>query len=74
MLNVWKFKSLQERCVLFHRRFPDKRISPTALTKLYATKQIRYRLPTFKVKLTSKQLASQHDNRSKVFPELLRLE
>ena len=34
-LEAWSGKTLKERTVLFHRRFPDKRIAVTSLRRLY---------------------------------------
>ena len=35
VLEAWSGKTLKERTVLFHRRFPDKRIAVTSLRRLY---------------------------------------
>jgi hypothetical protein len=34
-LKVWAHRPLSERCVLFHRQFPEVRISRVPLAKLY---------------------------------------
>ena len=41
ILQLWSGKSLQLRCVLFHRHFGNHRINPTLLRKFYALHKIR---------------------------------
>ena len=41
VLEQWAGKTMKERTVLFHRRFPDKRIAVTSLRRLYLKHKIR---------------------------------
>lgn len=34
-LKTWSGYSIPERCLLFHRKFPDKRVSTSGLLRLY---------------------------------------
>ena len=38
---LWAGKTLLERCALFHRRFPDRWLYPSKLTRLYHKHGIR---------------------------------
>ena len=40
-LILWAGKTLKERTILFHRRFPHKRIAVTSLRKLYLANGIK---------------------------------
>ena len=40
-LNFWAGKTLEQRCVLFHRHFGNHRINSTLLRKFYALHKIR---------------------------------
>ena len=40
-LEIWAGKTMLERTVLFHRRFPDKRIAATSLRRLYLAHKIK---------------------------------
>ena len=40
-LEQWAGKTMAERTVLFHRRFPDKRIAVTSLRRLYLKHKVR---------------------------------
>ena len=40
-LEQWSGLTMQQRTVLFHRRFPDKRIAVTSLRRLYLRHGIR---------------------------------
>ena len=40
-LRNWGAHTLKHRCVLFHRQFPDHRINPTLLTKVYNLHKIK---------------------------------
>ena len=40
-LEVWAGSTIKERCQLFHRRFPNKRIAPTSLRRLYQQNKIK---------------------------------
>ena len=58
-LKQWAGLTLQERTVLFHRRFPDKRISTTSLRRLYLrngvrrkkVRQVKVRPPVVQIRL-----------------------
>ena len=60
-LKQWAGLTLQERTVLFHRRFPDKRISTTSLRRLYLrngvrrkkVRQVKVRPPAVQIRLVS---------------------
>ena len=60
-LKQWAGLTLQERTVLFHRRFPDKRISTTSLRRLYLrngvrrkkVRQVKVRPPAVQIRLIS---------------------
>jgi hypothetical protein len=41
ILELWAEKTLSERCVLFHRAFPEIKISSSCLSLLYKKNQIR---------------------------------
>ena len=41
VLEQWAGKTMKERTVLFHRRFPDKRIAVTSLRRLYVKHKVR---------------------------------
>ncbi len=41
ILDLWADKTLAERCVLFHRKFPEIKISPSTLSLLYRRNGIR---------------------------------
>jgi len=41
VLEQWSGKTMKERTVLFHRRFPDKRIAVTSLRRLYLKHTVR---------------------------------
>ena len=40
-LELWAGKTGKERCVLFHRRFPNKRLALTTLRRIYAKHMIK---------------------------------
>ena len=40
-LKEWAGKTGRERCVLFHRRFPNKRLALTTLRRIYAKHKIK---------------------------------
>ena len=40
-LRLWAGKSLKERAILFHRKFPNKRIAVTSLRRLYLSKGVK---------------------------------
>ena len=40
-VNNWASYTLKHRCLLFHRQFPDHRINPTLLTKVYRIHKIK---------------------------------
>ena len=40
-LRQWAGRSLEERCKLFHRRFPELRISLYSLRKIYRLHHIK---------------------------------
>ena len=40
-LELWSGKTVKERCTLFHRRFPAKRLAPTTLRRLYLLHKIK---------------------------------
>ena len=40
-LEEWAGKIGRERCVLFHRRFPNKRLALTTLRRIYAKHKIK---------------------------------
>ena len=40
-LLLWSGKTLEQRCVLFHRHFGNHSINPTLLRKIYALHKIR---------------------------------
>ena len=43
-LNLWAGKILAERCMLFHRKFPHKRIAVTSLRRLYLTNGVKRKI------------------------------
>ena len=43
-LNLWAGRTLAERCMLFHRKFPHKRIAVTSLRRLYLTHGIKRKI------------------------------
>ena len=43
-LNLWAGRTLKERCMLFHRKFPHKRIAVTSLRRLYLQSGVRRKL------------------------------
>ena len=40
-LKEWAGKTGKERCLLFHRRFPNKRLAITTLRRIYAKHKIK---------------------------------
>jgi hypothetical protein len=42
-LRQWSYLSLAQRCVLFHRQFPDIRISHSLLFRFYREHKVRYK-------------------------------
>ena len=40
-LRLWAGKSMKERTILFHRKFPNKRIAVTSLRRPYLSKVIK---------------------------------
>ena len=40
-LRQWAGKTLAERCVLYHRRFSHKKLSPSALCRFYRAHRIK---------------------------------
>ena len=40
-MTEWAGRTMKERVVLFHRRFPNKRISLTALYRLYKANGVK---------------------------------
>ena len=40
-LELWSGKTLKERCILFHRKFPNKKIAVTSLRRLYLKNKLR---------------------------------
>ena len=40
-LELWAGRTLKERCILFHRRFPNKRIAVTSLRVFYLRNKLR---------------------------------
>ena len=40
-LKFWAGRTLKERVILFHRKFPNKRIAVTSLRRLYQQKKIK---------------------------------
>ena len=40
-LRLWAGKSMKERTILFHRKFPNKRVAVTSLRRLYLSKGIK---------------------------------
>ena len=40
-LELWCGKTMRERVILFHRQFPNKRIAPTSLRRLYLRHAVR---------------------------------
>ena len=43
-LKSWVTRSIQERCVLFHRQFPDKFIKPWRLRFVYKQNLIKQKV------------------------------
>ena len=41
IINDWAAHPLKHRCVLFHRKFPDHRINPTLLTRIYKMHKVK---------------------------------
>lgn len=72
-LTAWRLKSLAQRCILFHRAFPDKRISVTKLREVYKRHKITYRSLTAAYHLTSKQQENRARLRKEVFPKIVAL-
>ena len=55
-LKAWAAKTLQERAVLYHRKFPNKKISPMSLCLFYKKHSIRRkRVTRFKSAPPNKQ-------------------
>ena len=52
--------SLQERCVFFHRRFPEKKINPTLLRKVYRIRGIKKKAIVYK-KVLPPHIASKFE-------------
>ena len=40
-LELWSGKTISERCILFHRNFPNKKIAPTSLRRFYLQHKIK---------------------------------
>jgi len=51
-LKKWKDFSLSERCVLFHRYFPDVKISTATLHKIYKKENIKFKKSITKSAMT----------------------
>ena len=58
-LLAWQPHSISARCRLFHRTYPDKRISTVFLRKFYKKSQIGYRVIKPGMALTVKQISDQ---------------
>ena len=44
-LKNWEGLSLKDRCTHFHRVYPDSKVSPSALRKVYKANKITYKQP-----------------------------
>ena len=58
-LTAWAAKTLKERCLLFHRSFPEVHLSPSHLRRLYADHKIKR-----KVIVTKKVLRSHNKEKA----------
>ena len=69
-LRVWAGRSMKERAILFHRKFPNKRIAVTSLRRLYLRKGIKRKVVRQeKIKPAHVQLAFDA-NRRKLLQQL----
>ena len=55
LLEKWTHYNLDERCVLFHRQFPDMHLSRSQLSKLYKKHKIRKKKIRMTKLMTKKQ-------------------
>ena len=46
-LQEWAARTLKERCVLFHRRFPEVSISKSSLQKIYKENKVKRKVITY---------------------------
>ena len=53
-LEKWAGKTLKERAKLFHREFPDIKISATSVARLYKSHKIKKKRIVFQKKLPKK--------------------
>ena len=71
VLDRWAGKSLQERCILFHRHFGNHRINRTLLSKVYRIHKIK-RKKIKKVKLIDPDKEVEYENWRKEIKEVVR--
>lgn len=62
---------LRERCTLFERRFPAKKLSFSMLRQIYSEYRIKQRVLTKRLFLSNETLQRQKRLRERVFPLVL---
>lgn len=66
--------SLTDRCTLFEKDYPGRKLSYSRLRKIYVDNKVRLRILQKKITLGPAQLTRQTKCRKTIFPRILRLE
>jgi hypothetical protein len=69
-LQLWAGKFLKERCKLFHRKFPNKRIAVTSLRRLYLKNKVKRKKVRQEKHLPEKFKLKYDDERRRLIDDL----
>ena len=69
-LKLWSALTLKERVILFHRKFPHKRVSVTGLRRLYKKNKIKCKQVVQRKGMPQHTKDSFEDNREIILTEL----
>ena len=69
-LQLWAGKIMKERCKLFHRKFPNKRIAVTTLRRLYLKNKVRRKKVRQEKYLPDKFKLKYDDERRRLIDDL----
>lgn len=71
-LKLWKAEPLKQRCVLFHRQYPDTKLSHMTLHRLYCKHKITFKKCITKTAMTDHKKSTILDNQITCIEQILK--